>query len=120
MDSERRENGNTHSVLIAQILDCTRAKSEHEWAAAKEIERLRAELLNESEARERAEEALRLQDGFRENRCEDKYWVRSCHICGMMARTEDTNDGKPICHWRIVDGMLRDAALRRGEKGEMA
>lgn len=38
----------------------------------------------------------------------------------VISRTEDTNDGKPICHWRIVDGMLRDAALRRGEKGEMA
>lgn len=33
-----------HDVLIARVMDVNRAKSDEEWAAAREIERLRAQL----------------------------------------------------------------------------
>ena len=43
-DEHQAQQARPHDVVIAEVMDSCRAKSEHEWYAAREIERLRARI----------------------------------------------------------------------------
>jgi len=61
-DEHQAQQARPHDVVIAEVMDSCRAKSEHEWYAAREIERLRARIEElEAELTDARAEIIRMQ-----------------------------------------------------------